>query len=126
MNVENKSNLDHYTSSLQDSDDIVMYYSDDIQYGDGFNKKLVDFAYTFNKAIILKDESATIVELSTWRDYDDDKIQIKLQDGTCILTEIDKVKLVNDEEAAEGAVDRYAASLVGSEDKVIHYGAKGK
>ena len=126
LNVENKSNLDHYTSSLQDSDDIVMYYSDDIQYGDGFNKKLVDFAYTFNKAIILKDESATIVELSTWRDYDDDKIQIKLQDGTCILTEIDKVKLVNDEEAAEGAVDRYAASLVGSEDKVIHYGAKGK
>ena len=126
VNAKDQTSLDNYTRSLQDFDDVVMYYSDDIQYGDGFNKKLVDFAYTFNKAIILKDESATIVELETWRDYEDDKIQIKLKDGTCILTEADQLKLVNDKEAAEGAVERYAASLVGSEENVIHYGAKGK
>jgi len=126
LNVKSQQSLDTYTTSLQDDDDVVMYYNNDIQFGDGFNKKLVDFAYVFNKAIILKDESATIVEIDTWRDYDDDKIQVRLADGTCILTEVDKVKLVNDKEAQEGAVERYAASLVGSEDNVIHYGAKGK
>mgnify|MGYP007069841877 CR=1 FL=1 len=126
LNVKDQNSLDTYTTSLQDFDDIVMYYSDDIEYGDGFNKKIVDFAYTFNKAIILKDESALIVELSTWRDYEDDKIQIKLSDGTCILTEVDKVKLVNDENAQEGAIERYATSLVGSKDNVKHYGAKEK
>jgi len=126
LNVKSQQSLDTYTTSLQDDDDVVMYYNNDIQFGNGFNKKLVDFAYVFNKAIILKDESATIVEIDTWRDYDDDKIQVRLADGTCILTEVDKVKLVNDKEAQEGAVERYAASLVGSEDNVIHYGAKGK
>lgn len=126
LNVKSQQSLDTYTTSLQDDDDVVMYYNNDIQFGDGFNKKLVDFAYVFNKAIILKDESATIVEIDTWRDYDDDKIQVRLTDGTCILTEVDKIKLVNDKEAQEGAVERYASSLVGSEDNVIHYGAKGK
>lgn len=117
--------LDAYTTALQDEDDVVMYY-DDIEYEGVFNKKLIDLAYSFNKAIILKDESALIVDLDTWRDYDDDKIQIRLPDSTCILTEIDKVKLVYDENAEEGAVERYAATLVGSMDHVKHYGAKEK
>lgn len=104
-----------------------MYYDSEIHYGKKFNKNLIDLAYTFNKAIILKDDSALIVELDTWRDYEeDDKIQILLKDGTCLLTEVDKVKLVNDENAEDGAVDRYATTLVGSSDKVKHYDAPFK
>ena len=119
--------LEAYILSLKDEDDQIIYYSDDIEYEGVFNKRLIDLAYTFNKAIILKDELALIVELDTWRDYEeDDKIQIRLPDGTCILTEIDKVKLINDSIAEEGAIERYAATLVGTIDHVKHYGAKEK
>lgn len=126
LNVQTEDSLSKYAEALQDEDDTVMYYDSEINYGKAFNKKLIDLAYTFNKAIVLKDDSALIVELDTWRDYEDDKIQIRLKDGTCILTEVDKVKLVNDENAEEGAVDRYATTLVGSSDKVKHYNATVK
>ncbi len=127
LNVETEDSLSNYAEALQDEDDIIMYYDSEIHYGKQFNKNLIDLAYTFNKAIILKDDSALIVELDTWRDYEeDDKIQILLKDGTCLLTEVDKVKLVNDENAEDGAVDRYATTLVGSSDKVKHYDAPFK
>ena len=123
VNVDSNESLRGYAEALQDSDDKIMYYDHNLNIGKAFNKKLFDFARTFNKAIILKDESALIVDLSTWRDYEDDKIQVKLTDGTCILTEVDKLKLVNDEQATPGAIDRYAATLVGSEENVKHYNA---
>lgn len=126
VNAPSKENLDRYVTSLQDFDDVVMYYDDQILFGKAFNKKLIDLDYVFNKAIILKDESATIVELDTWKDYEDDKVQLRLTDGTCMYAEIDKLKIVYDKNAPEGAIERYAASLVGSEENVIHHGAPTK
>ena len=89
---------------------------------DSFNKDVLDFNPTFNKAIILSDDNATIVEISSWRDYDnDDKIQIKTTDGMTILADTDKVKLINDTKSYDGAVENYAKSLVGSEDNITYY-----
>lgn len=89
---------------------------------DSWNKDIFDLHFTYDKAIILSDETATIVELETWRDYDeDDKIQLKLTDGNCILTNMDHVKLINSDEAKNDSLHNYAASLVGNEDNVIYY-----
>ena len=87
---------------------------------DLYNKDIFDFNYTYDKAIILSGETATIVELNSWTDYDkDDKIQLQLSDDTYILTNIDNVKLINDEHAKEDSLYNYAVSLVGSEEKVV-------
>ena len=89
---------------------------------DSFNKNIIDFNYTFNKAIILTDEIATIVELNTWTDYEeDDKIQLQLTNGMYMLTNIDNVKLINDSNAKEDSLFNYAVSLVGSEENVVTY-----
>ena len=42
--------------------------------------------------------------------------------GTMLLTEIDKVKIVDDSNALDGALLDYAASLVGSYDNVYYQG----
>lgn len=89
---------------------------------DSFNKDVLDFNPTFNKAIIVSDDNATIIEISSWRDYDeDDKIQIKTTDGMTILADTDKVKLVNDTNANEDSVKNYAKTLVGSEENITYY-----
>lgn len=87
-----------------------------------WNKDIIDWNYTFHQAIILTDEKATIVDISQWKDYEkDDKIQLKLADGTCILTNIDRVKLLNCEEAKENSLENYAVSLVGSDENIEYY-----
>ena len=68
---------------------------------------------------------ATIVELETWRDYEaDDKIQLRIVNGPDVLTSIDNVKLINDDNASENSLKNYAISLVGSEEKVSYYNSK--
>lgn len=89
--------------------------------GDKWNKTLLDTQYLFNKAIILSEDNAMIVNVNSWTDYEDDKIQIELNDGTYVLTSIDEVKLIDDMYAKKDSLKNYAISLVGSEDKVIYY-----
>lgn len=116
---------DSYVNSLTDNLENVTYVGNINYDSDLWNKKLLDLNYVYNKAIILSNDTATIVELDTWCDYEeDDKIQIRLEDGTCILTNADKIKLINDRNASEKSVEEYAASLVGSKDKVVVYGEK--
>ena len=89
---------------------------------DSWNKDIFDFHYKYDKAIILSEEKATIVNVKTWKDYEeDDKIQLKLDDDNYILTNIDNVKLINDDNAKEDSLYNYAVSLVGSEENVIYY-----
>ena len=119
------ASTDSYVNSLTDDLENVTYVGDINYDSDLWNKKLLDLNYVYNKAIILSNDTATIVELDTWCDYEeDDKLQIKLEDGTCILTNADKIKLINDRDASEKSVEEYAASLVGSKEKVIIYGEK--
>lgn len=87
----------------------------------GLNKDIFDFHYTYNKAIILSNNSATIAELDSWKDYADDKIQLKFKDGTYILTNTDNIKLINDENAKEDSLYNYALSLVGNNENIVFY-----
>ena len=127
LNVSSDESLNNYVLALNANKEENIIKYDELQqttinYGTTWNKNLIDLNYTFTKAIILSNETATIVNLDTWTDYkEDDKIQIKLTDGTCILTNIDKVKLINDEKANEDSLKNYAISLVGSEENVIFY-----
>ena len=45
------------------------------------NVDIWDTQYTFNKAIIFGDNTATIIEIDQWRDYDGGQYQIKTKDG---------------------------------------------
>ena len=73
------------------------------------------------------DNTVSIVDISSWRDYEqDDKIQLTLTDGTVILTEITKVKLIDDTKALDGALIDYATSLVESADNVYYNGEQIK
>ena len=127
LNVSSSESLNNYVVALSANKEENIINYDELQgttinYSSAWNKNLIDLNYTFTKAIILSNETATIVDLDTWTDYkEDDKIQIKLKDDTCILTNIDKVKLINDEKAGEDSLKNYAISLVGSEENVIFY-----
>lgn len=91
---------------------------------DLWNKDLLDLHFTYDKAIILSGDNAIITNISTWTDYEnDDKIQLKLTDGSYVLTNVDKVKLINDDAAKEDSLKNYAISLVGDEKNVIYYDA---
>lgn len=126
--VPNQEALDKFANSLTTDEKKIISYdemqSTEIEYNGIFNKDLIDFRYSYNKAIILSDDTATILNIAAWKDYDDDKIQIKLEDGTCILQNADKIKLINDENANEDSLKNYALSLVGNEEKIICYGEK--
>ncbi len=91
---------------------------------DSFNKHYLDMMYDFPYAIIQTESGVVIAEVSEWRDYDDNKMQIKLSDGTIFLTDFNNIKLVNDDLAKEDSLYNYALTLAGSEDRVTYYNAK--
>jgi len=128
LKVQNEDKLEDYSTSLTADKNNIMKYDEmqntEIEYDSFFNKDLIDMRYNYNKAIIVSDDTATIFEIDTWKDYEDDKIQIKLKDGTYILQNADKIKIINDNNASENSIRNYAKSLVGSEDKVIVHGVK--
>lgn len=87
-----------------------------------WNKTIIDFNFTYDQAIIIKDGYAMIVDLATWRDYEeDDKIQLKLTNGLYTLTNTDGVKLVNASNATQASVVNYAYTLVGDKEKISYY-----
>lgn len=50
------------------------------------NKQFLDTNYTFNKAIVrMPDETVLEIEISTWKDYDGEQIQIIDKDGVVYL-----------------------------------------
>lgn len=132
LNVESGNELKKYALSLAAFEEENINDYDEMQ-GLTFeannlgwrNKTLVDLQFVFDKAIILQDDIATIVELETWKDYEaDDKIQLRIVNGPDVLTSIDNVKLINDDNASENSLKNYAISLVGSEEKVSYYNSK--
>ena len=131
LHVDSRFDLDNYISYIANYDDTITYHDDnmgsEIHYG-VWNKNIIDLKYLFNKAMILRDDNTvSIVDISSWRDYEqDDKIQLTLTDGTVILTEITKVKLIDDTKALDGALIDYATSLVESADNVYYNGEQIK
>ena len=83
------------------------------------NMDMWDSQYTFNKAIIFGENTATIVEIEQWGDYDGEQFQIKLKDGFVMVTSSIDTKLIDDRNSDITAED-LARSIKG-EDVVIIY-----
>ncbi len=82
------------------------------------NKNILDTKYTFNKAIIFDENSATIIEIESWRDYEDgEQIQLKTKDGAFILTSSFDTKLIDDRNSEISAEDLVRA-LKGEEVEI--------
>lgn len=130
LKVKSESDALSYATALTGNDEEKINNYNEMQgisidtSPDGWNKDLLDLHFTYKKAIILSGDNAVIADLKSWTDYEDDKIQIKLTDESCILTNVDKVKLINDDDAKEDSLKNYAISLVGNENNVIYYDAE--
>lgn len=85
------------------------------------NKQIMDFKYEFNKAIIVHDNCATIIDVKKWCDYEGEQIQIITKDGTIIITSTFDTKLINDIDSDLTAED-IAKSLVGEDGEINYLG----
>lgn len=74
--------------------------------------------YYFNKAIIFNYNSACIVEISGWWDYDN-LIQLVTKNGTSILCPANDVKLVDDRDSLFDAFD-IARAILGNDAEITY------
>lgn len=49
------------------------------------NKQIFDTNYTFQRAYVKIGEEWKDFEIKTWKDYDGEQLQLKLQDGTVLI-----------------------------------------
>lgn len=117
--------VQEYALALANGDESIIYNYNELQEVDNsiWNKDYYNLNYTFDYALIRSEEGIIIAEVDQWRDYEDDKIQITLTNGTIILKDVDDIKLVNSENAPSDSVYNYALSLVGDESKIQYYSA---
>ena len=83
------------------------------------NLDMLDTQYTFNKAIIFGDNTATIVEITQWGDYDGEQFQIKLKNGFVMITSSFDTKLIDDRNSDITAED-LARSIKGEDVEIIY------
>ena len=87
----------------------------------GCNKTIIDVKYQFNKAFIFDNEnhSVCIVDVSAWKDYDGEQLQLVLADGTYILTSTFDTKLlyVNDHTMS---AEEIAKAMKGEDVKITY------
>lgn len=81
----------------------------------GFNYDIIDTNYNFNKVIIMKDDTCTILPITEWTDYEGEQFQIKIKDGPTVVTAAYDTILINDIDSEIKANE--VASALGS--KVI-------
>lgn len=119
-----KDSLENYVSLKTNGGDI--YYFDEMNGNeldfthDSWNKGLLDTTYTFDKVIIQEDDHILVGNIKQWADYEDDKIQIILNNGITILRCSTDVKLVSTN-GNDDSFYNYCLSLVGDEDKIFYY-----
>ena len=90
------------------------------------NKQIFDTQYTFNKAVIVNGDVATIVELEKWTDYEDgEQIQVKTKDGLVFLANSDNIYPI-DERNTDITPEEFARALVGEDGEVNYLGTTAK
>lgn len=52
----------------------------------GFNRNVVDLRYGYDKTLIFGDDTATIMDVDNWKDYEGEQLQIITPDGFVLLT----------------------------------------
>ena len=85
----------------------------------GCNQQVMDVKLYFNKAIIFREDTATIVDIKYWDDYEGEQLQLITPDGLIIVTSSYDTKLVNDEKSTLTAED--VARSIGGDDIEIRY-----
>lgn len=75
----------------------------------GFNYDIIDFNYDFNKVIIFKENSAVILPITEWTDYEGEQLQIKIKNGPTMVTAAYDTILINDNNSTTKANDIAAA-----------------
>ena len=83
------------------------------------NHTVFDTKYTFNKAIIFGDDTATIIEIEKWNDYDGEQFQLITKDGLVIVTSSFDTKLINDTDTVLSAED-IAKSIKGDDVEITY------
>jgi len=86
------------------------------------NYTFIDVHYYYNKAIIFDGNTATIVEISEWTDYDGEQIQIITKDGLLLLTSSFDTKLIDDSTSDIKAED-IARAIKGDDVEINYLGA---
>ena len=52
----------------------------------GCNKRIFDFNYTFDKAVVTVGDTKMVYDIVRWTDYEDgEQLQIELKDGSVVL-----------------------------------------
>jgi hypothetical protein len=113
---ESSLKAEEFAQSYVGQDGVVTSYVQDSA-SKNFNLDIVDTAYTFNKAIILKDETITILPIQEWKDYEGEQLQIKISDGPTIVTAAYDTILINDQNSTLKALD--VAKSLGDEKNII-------
>ncbi len=89
------------------------------------NHQFFDTKYTYNKAIIVNGNCASIIEIDKWNDYEGEQLQIVTKDGLVILTSAFDTKLINDE-TSELSAEEVARGLVGEDGEITYTLPKGR
>ena len=128
MKEDSYTDAYNYAVLVADGDEAKVVSYDELQghevhLSENWNKVYFNLVYDFDKAIVRTDNDELIIyDVATWKDWeDDDKVQFATKDRVVFLSHYKSVKLVNTSEAAENALENYALSLVGSEDKIHYY-----
>lgn len=87
------------------------------------NQQIFNTNYTFNKAIIFNENTACIIEILKWNDYDGEQIQLVLKDGTVIVTSSIDTKLINDENGIISA-EEIVKALSGEDVEITYLNPK--
>lgn len=100
---ESNISANNFASSYVSSNGQVTDFSSDCNVE--FNYDLLDTEYKFDKAIIFKDNSAVILPVSQWRDYEGEQLQLKIFNGPTIVTASYDTILVDDANSKIKAID---------------------
>ena len=128
--VNSKDKLENYAESLAGKDGKIINYNDlqniSFNYDDTmWNFEIVYKNTNYNKAIVLENNRATIVDVKSWSKQNDDVVKLRADDGLIILVPFNDVKLVNDLNASDNSLENYTLSLVGTADNISYYPNKG-
>ena len=119
-----------YDASLlanKDTSKVISY--DELQGNDTsldqkkWNKRLLNFDYNFDKAILIEEDGTIVVyDIVKWKDWeDDDKVQFTTKDGSVKLSSFKKVRFIDTSKAKKGALESYLTSLIIDQERINYY-----
>ena len=106
-----------YAEAMTDKDGTLSFYGKENEENVVFNNQIIDFQYSFDKAIIFQNDRAVIIPIIAWKDYDGEQIQIVTPENVVILTSVYTAMLISDHMSNMKAFD--LASMIVGEDGVV-------